>query len=149
MFCKSFGFRAFSVLALVTLLSSQVGQAEQLAATFDQEQLQGSWEGKGPPGRIRVTIEGDSIRLHAREDFWYEATFTLPTGGVPQELHATITDTAEDTTDIGEVVYAIVKVELGVLTLAVNDGSGLPPRSFATALSLYEVTRIQLPDVGR
>ena len=140
------GFTVLSVLVLCLLPCPQAGSAEQLLIASDLQRLQGSWEGEGPPGRISVTITGNSLHFYAREDFWYEATFTLPTGNDPQELRATINDTSAAASDVGEVVFAIVKIEEGILTLAVNDGSGLPPLTFSGALSRYDLKKVESPE---
>jgi hypothetical protein len=107
------------------------------------ERLQGEWKGLGPAGPISLTVTGDSLYFFARTDFWYEATFTLPIGADPQELHATITDSSPPTDGIGDEVFAIVTLEGGGLILAVNDGSDAPPISFLTALSVYDLQKVQ------
>lgn len=122
------------------LLCVQAGWTIQLSSAH--QRLQGDWEGKGPPGKISVTIKGNSLRFHARDDFWYEATFTLPTGVEPPQLHATITDSSPPAKDIGVKVIAIYKIEDGALTLAVDDGSDEAPASFLDASSHYDLERI-------
>lgn len=81
-----------------------------------------------------MTISGNSLNFHAREDFWYETTFTLPAGTDPQQLHATIIkDSSPQQADIGTVVVAIFKIEDGTLTLAViEDYEGPPPNPVPT-----------------
>ena len=101
------------------------------------ENLQGYWEGEGPPGKISITITGNSLHYVAGTDSWFETTFTLPAGTAPRQLHATIKDSSPPTSGIGDVVIAIFKIEDGTLTLAVDDGSDAPPTSFADASSRY------------
>lgn len=129
-------------LTLGLLLLWLLASSERAAASASLlELLQGEWEGKGPPGKISIRVTGESLRFDAGEDFWYEATFTLPPATYPQQFNATITDSAPPAKDVGEVVFAIVEIEGGTLTLAVDDGSALPPVSFLTAMSSYILSR--------
>lgn len=107
--------------------------------------VQGEWEGQGPPGEIALRISGESLHFFVRDDFWYEATFTLPAGDGPQQLHATITDSSPPRKDLGETVFAIVQLEDGVLSVAVDDGSDVAPESFRTAMSRYDFRRAPSP----
>jgi hypothetical protein len=111
-------------------------------AASELQRLQGYWEGDGAAGECSITITGNSLHFYARPDFWFETTFALPAGTDPQQLHATIKDSAPPTTTIGKVVFAIVKIEDGVLTLAVDDGSGEPPQTFSGASSRYSLKRV-------
>ena len=105
--------------------------------------LQGYWEGEGAGGKCSITITGNSLHFYARTDFWYETTFALPAGTDPQQLHATIKDSSPPTNDIGQVVFAIFKIEDGALTLAVDDMSHQPPKTFPGALSRYNLKKVQ------
>ena len=134
---------AIRLLALPCLLFLLQVACTTLAQTApNQRHLQGFWEGDGPPGRISLTITGSSLHFYVRTDFWYEATFTLPAGTAPQQLTATITGSSPPTTNIGDVVFAIVKIEDGTLSLAVDDGSDAAPTSFAEAMSRYDLKRV-------
>ncbi|REJ74492.1 MAG: hypothetical protein DWQ36_20535 [Acidobacteria bacterium] len=113
------------------------------------EELQGDWKGTGPPGEIVLGFYSHTLRFYVREDFWYEATFTLSSEGDPAVLHATITDSAPPRQDLGDVVPAIVKIEDGTLSLAVDDGSDEPPESFAAAMSRYDFRRTESGDPKR
>jgi uncharacterized protein (TIGR03067 family) len=122
------------------LLFLQAGcTAPPPAASELHHRLQGYWEGEGPPGAISITIKGNSLHYHARPDSRHEATFTLPAGTDPQQLHATVKDGAGN----DEVVYAIVKIEDGTLSLAVDDGSVVAPTTFADAMSRYDLEKAQ------
>ena len=88
--------------------------------------LQGYWEGYGPGGECSVTISGNSLHFRAREDFWFETTFTLHADTDPRQLHATIIDSPEQTT-IGTVVVAIFEIEDGTLNLGVIEDFEGPP----------------------
>jgi hypothetical protein len=125
------------------LLFSQAGCITRPATASQLHRLQGYWEGEGPPGRISITITGNALHFHARMDSWYETTFALPAGTDPQQLHATIKDGSPPTDGIGQVVFAIFKIEDGTLALAVDDGSDEPPTSFADALSRYTLKKVQ------
>lgn len=108
----------------------------------DLKSIQGSWEGEGAGGKCSIVIAGNSLRYDAGTN-WWKTTFTLPEGTDPRQLHATITDSAPPGNGLGTVVVAIFKMEQGVLTLAVNDGSDKAPDSFAAASSRYVVRRVQ------
>ena len=105
------------------------------------QRLQGYWEGDGAAGPCSITITGNSLHFFARKDFWFQTTFALPAGKDPQELHATIKNSAPPTNGIGDVVFAIYKIEDGTLTLAVEGNE--PPKSFAAASAHYNVKKVQ------
>ena len=117
--------------------------------------LQGTWEGfslnmAGPDGpivkgtnTITVTVTGNSLHFHRDTNFWFETTITLPAGKNPQQLHATIKDSAPPTNGVGQVVFAIFKIEDGTLTLAVDDMSHEPPKTFPGASSRYNLKKVQ------
>ena len=105
--------------------------------------LQGYWEGDGAAGKCSITITGNSLYFYVRTDFWYKTTFTLPAGTDPQQLHATIKDHSPPTNGIGKVVFAIFKIEDGTLTVAEDDMSDKPPKSFPSALSHYDLKKGQ------
>ena len=84
-----------------------------------------------PPSSITITIKGNSFHFYRDTNFWFETTIALPTGTNPQELHATITGSAaSQASSIGQVVFAIVKIEDGTMTLATEGGGGEAPKSF-------------------
>ncbi len=105
--------------------------------------LQGHWEGEGAGGKCSITITGNS--LHYRNSAgWFKTIFTLPAGTDPQQLHATIKECSPPSNNaIGTVVFAIFKIEDGTLTLAEDDMSDKPPKTFAAATSLYVVKKVQ------
>jgi hypothetical protein len=138
---ESFHFPAFSLLVPTLLLCLQVGCATYTPKESEQHRLQGYWEGEGSAGKIAITITGNSLHFHARPDFWYDTTFSIPAGTDPRQLHATIKDSSPPTNSIDQVVFAIFKMEDGTLTLAVDDGSDAPPTSFAAASSHYVVKK--------
>ena len=90
-----------------------------------------------------MTITGNSLHYRAGTN-WFETTFTLPAGTDPRQLHATIKDSSPPTNNsVGKVVYAIFKIEDGTLTLAEDDMSDEPPKTFASATSRYVVKKVQ------
>jgi len=132
-----------SALSLAALLST--AQSLPTRAAIDQNRLQGYWEGTGAGGKCSITIKDNTLRYLAGTN-WHEATFTLPLGTNPQQLHATLKDswpTAKDS--IGSVVHAIIKLEEKTLTLATVDINELPPKTFETidAGNKYVVTQVQ------
>ena len=76
--------------------------------------------GNEADGRITLTIAGDSLHYHRDANHWFETTFTLSTGAVPQQLHATIKRCSVPDL-VGQEVCSIFKIENGALILA---GSG-------------------------
>ena len=137
---------SFTMASLVMpclLLLLQAGSTARPPTDSELHRLQGDWEGGGPPGKISLTITGNSLHFFARTDFWYETTFILPAGIEPRQLHATIKDSSPPADDIGHVVFAIFKIEDGTLTLAVDDGADAPPKTFAGALSRYDLKMVQ------
>lgn len=113
------------------------------------QRLQGYWDGELLGGAVKcsITVTGDSLYFYSRPDFWYQTTFTLPAATDPQQLRATITDTAPSATNgIGKVIIAILKIEDGTLTLAVNqDSDGPPPKAFPSetnsVIARYDLKR--------
>jgi len=134
---------AMVALLWCLLLISQTGCITGPVTDSRLHPLQGYWEGDGPSGKITITIKGNELYFRAREDFWYETRFALPVGTLPKQLHATIEDSSPPATAIGQMVFAIYKIEGATLTLAVDDGSDEPPRGFADASSRYTLTRVQ------
>ena len=104
--------------------------------------LQGYWEGEGAGGKCSITITGKSLHYRAGTN-WWKTTFTLPAGTDPQQLHATIRDSSPPTNGIGTMVFAIFKIEDGTLTLAEDDTSDKPPKTFLGATSRYVVKQVQ------
>ena len=127
-------------LAIAALLTA--GQSTPTRTAVELNRLQGYWEGEGAGGKCSITITGNS--LHYRVGAWYKTTFTLPAGTDPQQLHATIKDCSPPTNSaVGKVVFAIFKIEDGTLTLAEDDMSDAPPKTFPSASSRYNVKKVQ------
>jgi uncharacterized protein (TIGR03067 family) len=128
-----------------TQTAAEPGTPTPIAAEL--KPLQGYWEGEGAGGKCSITITGNSLHYRAGTN-WYKATFTLSAGTDPQQLHATIKDSSPPTNGIGEVVFAIFKIEDGTLTLAVYDMSDKPPKTFQSASSRYDLKKVQLQKSG-
>jgi hypothetical protein len=129
------------VLSLAALLTA--GKSTPTRTAVELNRLQGYWEGDGAGGKCSITITGKSLHYRAGTN-WHETTFTLPPGTDPQQLHATIKDCWPPSKDaIGKVVFAIFRIEDGTLTLAEDDMSDKPPKTFASATSRYVVKRVQ------
>ena len=85
-------------------------------------------------GKITITITGNSLHFYRDPSFWFETTFTLPPDTDPPQLHATIRRSSPPEDSIGEVVFAIFKIEDGTLTLAGEQASAVePPNAFPSA----------------
>jgi hypothetical protein len=105
--------------------------------------LQGYWEGDGAGGKCSITITGNSLHYRNRSSL-YKTTFTLPSGTHPQQLHATIKEVSPPSSGaIGTVVFAIFQIEDGTLSLAEDDMSDRPPKTFASATSRYNLKQVQ------
>ena len=97
--------------------------------------------------KITITITGNSFHFHRDTNFWFETTITLPAGKDPKQLHATIKGChdcpPQQGNSVGTVVVAIFKIEDGTLTLAVDDMSHEPPKTFPGASSRYNLKKVQ------
>ena len=79
------------------------------------------------PGEITLRFEGNSLRFQGpKQGDWYEATFTLKEGVLPQQMVATITG-SNMPKDVGRVVDAVFKIEDGTLFLAGLNLDGEEP----------------------
>jgi hypothetical protein len=140
------GWFLWGALALSFATLFVACQRTPAGSAAELERLQGYWEGGGAAGRCSITVTGNSLYFYARTDFWYQTTFTLPAGTDPQQLHATIQNCSQPSSNaIGTVVFAILKIEDGTLTLAEDDMSDKPPHTIAGATSRYIVKKVQPP----
>ncbi|HEX5719611.1 MAG TPA: hypothetical protein VF179_25850 [Thermoanaerobaculia bacterium] len=124
-----------SILMSCGLVCAQAAGPTNQPTAAELQPLQGTWEGfmvgNEKRGKITIMITGNSLHFHRDTDFWFETTFTLPAGTYPQQLHATIKDCTEPCDDIGQVVFAIFKIEDGTLTLVGIQASAVePPKTF-------------------
>ena len=119
-------------------------ELQQVKARLPElEPLQGYWEGSGPQGdKCSITITGDDLHFYGYGSNWYKATFTLPAGTDPQQLRATIKDGSGH---IGNVIFAIFKIEDGTLTLAADEGSSEPPKTFSMVSSALFSLKRRIP----
>jgi hypothetical protein len=140
---KVFGGRLlWSVAALSFVAVSSAGQSLPTRASGDLERLQGYWEGEGAGGKCSITITGNTLHYRAGMH-WHETTFTLPAGTNPRQLHATIKNGWPTSPDsVGQVVFAIFKIEGETLTLETYDPSDGPPKGFASAMNRYVVKKV-------
>jgi len=138
---------------LCLLIGLQAGCASHPPAPTALQQLQGTWSGviaNNPKNeRYTIRIRGDSFHFHRDTNFWFETTITLPPGKEPKQLHATIRNSAGGTnSNVGEIVFAIFKIEEETLILATRGtDSDDPPLSFENSndrgLTRYELKRVQ------
>lgn len=122
------------------------------STSVELQPLQGIWEGAvvGDEShkQITVTVTGNSFHFHRDTNFWFQTTITLPAGTNPQQLHATIKDSAPPTNAVGSVVGAIFKIENETLTLVTRGGGADElPKSFEPTedkgVTRYEFRKIQ------
>jgi len=143
------GALALSLTALFTACPSTPAQTAAEPSTptpiaAELKPLQGYWEGEGAGGKCSITITGNSLHYRAGTN-WWKTTFTLPAGTDPQQLHATIKESSPPTNGIGQVVFAIFKIEDGTLTIVTfveDDVSDKPAKTFANASSRYSVKKV-------
>ena len=151
-FKSSFGITVLSPLLLCVLPALLAGCTTLQPSAAEQQRLQGTWEGilvgQEKDGKISLTINGNSLHFHRDTNFWFETTFTIPTGVNPNQLRTTIKNTP-DKDSIGKVVRPIFKIGDGNLTLAINqDPAQEPPRGFddeTPGIIHYEFWRVQSP----
>lgn len=134
---------ALSFAALLT-----AGQSLPTRTAAELQPLQGTWEGvtvgDQSHQKITIAITGNSFHFHRDTNFWFATTITLPAGTDPKQLHATITDSSPPTSGIGEVIFAIFKIEDGTLTLAAVDMSDKPsPEAFDSGPNRYILQKVQ------
>lgn len=120
----------FSLAALLLILPATHVSAQVLTSTNAPmapalQRLQGAWEGTAvgqeSEGKVRLTFKGQSLSyIGADTNQAYEASFTLPPGKKPAEMHTRITR-APQTNDIGSKIRVIYKFEHDTLVL-----SGIP-----------------------
>jgi hypothetical protein len=97
-------------------------------------------------GKITITITGNSLHFHRDTNFWFETTITLPAGTEPKQLHATIKNSSPPTNGLGEVVFAIFKIEDERLTLATEGAEGTRKSFEITGnpgMTTYELRKVQ------
>jgi uncharacterized protein (TIGR03067 family) len=151
--------RVLNFTALLLLMPCVNVSAQQAADATNQptnaalERLQGTWQGvmvgHESTGKITITSSGNSFRFHRDKDFWFETTISQPPGTDRKQLHATIKGCPPSQSDsIGEVVFAIFKIEDGTLTLATSGhGAEKIPKSFEATenevLTLYELRKVK------
>jgi hypothetical protein len=134
----------WGAIALSFAVPVTAGQGA-LTPAMELDRLQGHWEGEGAGGKCAITIAGNALHYRAGTN-WWKTTFTLPADTDPRQLHATIKDSSPPTNGIGTVIFAIFKLEDGILTLAETDGSDKPPETFASASSRYILKRSKPQD---
>ena len=126
---------AVTTLCILMPWTQAAGTTNQPIAA-ELEPLQGSWEGvlvgQEAAGKVSITITGNSLHFQGlNPEEWYKTTFTLPAGTYPPQLHATIKDCPEPCDDIGKKVFAIFKIEDGMLTLVgIQATAAEPPKTF-------------------
>ena len=113
------------------VVCGQIGATVGIPDADEAQSLQGTWLGKithgetDQVGKVTVTISGHTLHYQGpKTNDWYDATFTLPTGTIPAQLHAFIT-ASPDKGDIRKQVFAVFKLEAGWLTLAEVEASAI------------------------
>ena len=132
----------WAAFALTLTIVSATAQLLPPRAAIKLRDLQGHWEGTGAGGKCSITITNNVLHYRAGTN-WWKTTFTLPPGTNPQQLHATIRDSAKPPDGTGQIVYAIIKIENETLTLATYGED--PPKTFADATepNLYTLKKVQ------
>jgi hypothetical protein len=143
---RTIGSSLLCALALASAVLFTVGQSISRRTDAELKNLQGYWEGEGAGGKCSVTITGDSL-LYRAGTSWFKTTFTLPErkGAGPQLLHATIKDSSPPTNSVGQVVFAIYKIEDRTLTLEAFGDAEKPPAMFENNDNRYIVKKAQPP----
>ena len=108
----------------------------------DPGALQGVWQQEVDSETVTVTIAGDSLYFHQREDHQYDTTFELIPGSHPAELHATIVEGPRTTSHPGERVVAIYEFVGEKLRLAAVSKPDGEPGRFEDASNDYLLKRV-------
>ena len=138
------GAVALSLAALFTAC-----QSTPTRTGAELKNLQDYWVGVGESSGESITITGYSLHYHRDTNFWFKTIFTLLAGTDPQVLRITIKDCSPPKSPIGQVPFALVKIEDGLLTLASPyDGeAGRPqrrPKSFDDEhLSIIKLRKVE------
>jgi uncharacterized protein (TIGR03067 family) len=138
------------------LLGLQAGCTSRPPPDSALQRLQGTWEGVavgGKPGeKVTIRISGDSFHFHRDSDFWFKTRIALPPGTEPQQMLATILDSASAGDTVGQVIGAIVKIEDGTLIVATKGGdgpSGQTPKGFdvtqEAGLTRFDLRKVPRP----
>ena len=143
-----------SILMPWALVCTQAGTLSPSTAA-ELQRLQGSWEGvlegHETEGKVSITITGNSLHFQGLKPIErYSATFTLPARTDPQQLHATIKD-GPGPEVLGKVVFAILRIENGTLTLAGISAnavqsprpSGQDPGFANNSMFRYDLRKVQ------
>lgn len=101
---------------------SQETSKPAASAKQEKTELEGTWEGtemgREAKGKVTMIVSGNSIDFRgADKREWYKATFTLPSGTEPKQLHGVMTESPLPEF-VGKKAVSIYKVEDGTLTLA-------------------------------
>ena len=144
-------FLSAVALSLVALFTACQSTPTRTGAEL--KSLQGHWVGIGESSGESITITGHSLHFYRDTNFWFETIFTLLAGTDPQVLRITIKDCSPPKGPIGQVPFALVKIEDGILTLASPyDGeAGRPqrrPKSFDDEhLAIYKLRKGELKTI--
>ena len=127
-FRSSSGREISSALVQCCLLACGACLAESPSPQPASQRLQGTWEGvvvgEKSQNKYTIKVSGDSFYFHRDTNFWFETTIALPKDTKPQQLHATIKNSAKgQESSIGKTVVAVLKIEEEILTL-VTKGAG-------------------------
>ena len=113
------------------VVCGQIGTTVGIPDAEEAQPLQGTWVGTSnygqadQDGTVIVSITGHTLQYQGpKTNDWYDATFTLPTGTIPAQLHAFIT-ASPDKGAIRKQVFAVFRLEAGWLTLAEVEASAI------------------------
>jgi hypothetical protein len=122
---------AMALCLTSTAVRAQIGAAVVASEVDEAQPLQGTWIGTSNYGQadqngsVIVKITGHTLHYQGpKTNDWYDATFTLPTGTIPAQLHAFIT-ASPDKGAIRKQVFAVFRLEAGWLTLAEVEASAI------------------------
>jgi uncharacterized protein (TIGR03067 family) len=116
----------------------------------DSPALQGSWKGRVVGGDserpVSLVFSGANLEFHGADaNDWCKGTFSLREDTRPKQLIGVITE-GPDPQYVGARVYAIYRLEEGVLTISGNaPGSSAPPADFDAPDARQLVFKIERP----
>jgi uncharacterized protein (TIGR03067 family) len=125
-------------------------KSDSAAPPADSAALQGSWKGQEIEGNsertVSLVLSGANLEFHGADaNDWCKGTFSLREDTNPKQMIGVITE-GPDPRYVGKTVYAIYRIEDGVLTISGNaPGSPAPPAAFDAPDARQLVFKIEKP----
>ena len=145
---RTIDFVKFSYVAMLLLAAGCA--TPQPSPPSDSAAIQGSWKGRVVGGDserpVSLVFSGSNLEFLGTDAYdWCKGTFSLREDTRPKQLIGVITD-GPDLQYVGMKVYAIYRIDEGVLTISGNaPGSTAPPADFDAPDARQLVFKIEKP----